>query len=263
MTAYESAMQGLPIKEYLVIDEHAHMGFSNWNYSPNSAPAGMVAEMDLLGIDIACISHMASLSYDYRYGNDKVLEAMAMFPGRFVGYCTINPLYENEIEGELERCFQKGMKGIKLHPWVHQRPLSFESYEKTFAFAAKRQSFVMIHTYNEPDVATIDKYAEVYPDATFIMGHSGGEMPTIEKAVQVMNRHENVYGDFAVSESMEGLVEWYVKTVGAKKMLFGTDMPSMEGRGNFCRLAMAEIEESEKQDIFGLNMKGIIDRVLT
>jgi predicted TIM-barrel fold metal-dependent hydrolase len=58
------------------------------------------------------------------------------------------------------------------------------------------------------------------------------------------------------------LVEWYVKTVGAKKMLFGTDMPSMEGRGNFCRLAMAEIEESDKQDIFGLNMKGIIDRVL-
>ena len=263
MTAYEHAKQGLPIKDFLIIDEHAHMGFSAGNFAPNSTPQGLVDEMDNLGIDIACISHMGALSADYRRGNDQVLEAMAAFPGRYVGYCTINPLYEDDIENELERCFARGMLGVKLHPWCHHRFLSYEPYEKTFAFAARRHSFVMIHTYNEPDVATIDKIAPLYPDAMFIMGHSGGEMPTIEKAVQVIRRHDNVFGDFAVSESMEGLVEWYVRTVGSKKMLFGTDMPSMDGRGNFCRLAMAEISEDEKRDVFGLNMKRIIDRVIT
>ena len=262
MNIYEQAMKGLPLKDVLIIDEHCHKGFYGPNYqSLKCTPDGVVSEMDRLGIDMACISHLASLTADCRWGNDRILDAMDTYPGRYIGYCTVNPLYPDMIDDEMSRCFARGMKGIKLHPYCHERPLSYKPYEKAYAFAAAHNSFVMAHTYNAADVANVDKFASEYPDAVFIMGHMGGEMATIEKAVDVVNRHDNVYGDIAVSASWEGIVEWFVKEIGSKKLLFGTDSPCMEGRATFCRVALAEIDEDAKRDIFGLNMKRILDRV--
>jgi len=264
MSIYEQAMKGLPLTDVFIIDEHCHMGFGISNYqAPAYTPAGIVAEMDHLGINMAVVSHLASLFADCRWGNDRILDAMAAFPGRYIGYCTINPLYPDMIDGELARCFKRGMKGIKLHPYCHERPLSYKPYEKTYAFAADRRGFVMAHTYTEADVISVDKFASEYPETVFIMGHTGGEMATVEKAVKVINRHDNVYGDIAVSESKEGIVEWYVREIGSKKLLFGTDMPCMEGRATFNRLALAEIDDDAKRDIFGLNMKRILDRMET
>ena len=128
MTMYEMAKKGLPLKDVLIIDEHCHMGPVKWNYEANDgSPEALVAAMDNLGIDIACVSHCASLSPDYRYGNDRVMDAIKQYPGRFIGYCTINPFYPEEIPDELERCFEAdGMKGIKLHPWCHERTMAYK-----------------------------------------------------------------------------------------------------------------------------------------
>jgi predicted TIM-barrel fold metal-dependent hydrolase len=92
------------------------------------------------------------------------------------------------------------------------------------------------------------------------MAHTGGEMPQVERAVDVINRHANIYTDLAVSESKEGNVEWLVREIGSKKLLFGSDMPYMDPRATFARIAMAEISEDEKRDVFGLNMQKILKR---
>ena len=104
----------------------------------------------------------------------------------------------------------------------------------------------------------MDRLASEYPEATFIMAHAGGEIVTVERAVDIINRRENIYADIAVSESREGNVEWLVREIGSKKLLFGSDMPTMDPRGTFTRLAMAEISEDEKRDVFGLNMQKIL-----
>jgi predicted TIM-barrel fold metal-dependent hydrolase len=56
----------------------------------------------------------------------------------------------------------------------------------------------------------------------------------------------------------EGNVEWFVKESGSKKVLFGTDMPFFDPRPAFGRLALANISDDEKRDVFGLNMARIL-----
>lgn len=259
MTMCELAKKGMPLTDVLIIDEHCHMGEGNLNYIPDGSPRAVVAEMDNLGIDTACVSHNAALAPDYKWGNDKVIEAMQTYPGRFAGYCTINPHYPEEIPDELERCFRnEGMKGIKLHPWCHERTLAYKNYVPVFEFASRMTCCVMAHTYSLEDICNMDKLASDYPEAIFIMAHTGG-IPQVELAIDVINRHANIYTDLAVSESREGNVEWLTREIGSKKLLFGTDMPYMDPRATFSRVAMAEISEEEKRDIFGLNMKEILD----
>jgi predicted TIM-barrel fold metal-dependent hydrolase len=261
MTMCEKARKGIPLTDVLVIDEHCHMGAGNWNYIPDGSAGALVAEMDNLGIDIACVCHSAALAPDFRWGNDRVIEAMREYPGRFAGYCTINPHYPEDIVGEMERCFlNEGMKGIKLHPWAHERTLAHKNYRPVFEFAETMECFVMVHTYSQEEISNMDRLASEYPTAVFIMAHTGGEIPQVEIAIDVINRHENIYTDIAVSESREGNVEWLTREIGSKKLLFGTDMPFMDPRATFSRVAMAEISEDEKRDIFGLNMRKLLSR---
>jgi hypothetical protein len=137
--------------------------------------------------------------------------------------------------------------------------MSHKNYRPAFEFAAEHKMFVMSHTYNPGDVATTARLADEFPTVNFIMAHMGGYFPCIEDAVEVLKKHKNVYGDLAVSESMEGLVEWYVREAGSKQIVFGTDTCCMDGSHTLSRLAMAEITDDEKRDIFGLNMQRILD----
>jgi predicted TIM-barrel fold metal-dependent hydrolase len=90
------------------------------------------------------------------------------------------------------------------------------------------------------------------------MAHIGGEAANMEKAIDVINRHDNIYGDFAVSRTWERNVEWLVSEVGSEKLLFGSDTPYFLPVPTVARIAMAEIGEEEKKNILGLNMKKIL-----
>jgi predicted TIM-barrel fold metal-dependent hydrolase len=69
----------------------------------------------------------------------------------------------------------------------------------------------------------------------------------------VVNRRPNVYGDLALSRPIEGNVEWFVKEMGADRVLFGTDMPFYDPSHVIARVALADITEEEKKDIFYRN----------
>jgi len=259
MTIYERLKDGLPLSDTPVIDEHCHLEYYCGGYQPKGTAADIVAVMDKLGVSISCISHCGAF-VDQRYGNDRVAAALAEYPTRFVGYCTINPLYPDEAVNELDRCFgMNGFKGIKLHPWCHERPMSSVHYKKVYEYAARHNRFIMSHTYTPDDVETTGRLADEFPDTIFIMAHLGGYFPCFEQAVAVLNRHPNVYGDISGSESREGFVEWLVREAGPKQILFGTDMCCMDGRATLAMIAAAEMPDGAKADILGLNMRRILD----
>ncbi|MCL2059306.1 MAG: amidohydrolase family protein [Oscillospiraceae bacterium] len=260
MTIYDKARMGLPIDDCLIIDEHCHMGTFASQYCRDAGSAqSLIAIMDRMGVDLALVSHSMALTADFVMGNDLVARAAERYPGRFLGYCTVNPLYPDELKRELARCFENSVfRAIKLHPYAHQRPMSYKHYRPAYEFAAERGVFVMSHTYTEEDVEATDRLASEFPGVIFIMGHTGGEGYKIEKALDVINKHDNVYGDIAVSQSWEGGVEWYCREVGSKKILFGTDMPFMTPTATLALVAMAKIGDDEKRDIFGGNMQRIL-----
>ena len=254
---HEKARQGLPLDDVLVLDAHCHMGAVSYIFASDPTPGGVVATMDRYGIDTAIISHIAALSADYVHGNDLTIDTVRQYPGRYIGYCVVNPHYPDEVGVELERCFATpAMRGIKLHASFHKCALADKGYLPVLDFAAKYKCFILAHTWTLEEVETFARYASEYPDIPMIMGHSGG--PNMGRAVELIARHDNLYGDVVLSAAAEGNVEWLVNKVGSKKILFGSDMPFFNAAHILARVAMARISDAEKRDILGLNMATIL-----
>lgn len=256
---YETARKGLPLKDILVIDGHCHIGpVTNFTAPANSAE-GMLESMDALGIGIACISAHASIGPDYILGNDLVMKTVSTYPDRFVGYAVVNPNYPEDISCELERCFAcSGMLAVKLHPSFHGSAIDNKNYSHVYEIADQRHLTVLIHTWGRAEIAAVDRISGEYPGANFIAGHSGGEIKAMEDTIELVNKRKNVFADLTLSVCFEGGVEWFVREMGADKVLFGSDTPFLDPKPSFGRVAMAEISDKDKEKILGLNMKRLL-----
>lgn len=113
---------------------------------------------------------------------------------------------------------------------------------------------LLIHIWGVGDVTAVDRLAHHYSHASIIMAHTGGDIGAMKAALEVILRHPNVYGDLAISTGLEGKVEWFVCEVGSRKIIFGTDMPFFDPSANLARVAMANISDAEKADIFSGNI---------
>lgn len=256
---YEKARRGLPLDDVLIIDSHCHMGSYYRFNAPHNDAEGMLESMNALGVNMAFVTAHASIGPDYVYGNDIIIEAIQKYPDRFIGYVTLNPHYPEDMIHELERCFTiPGMKGIKLHPSCHGVPIDHENYTPAYEFANGHKYPMLIHVWGIDQVRVIDKLAGEYPDISFLMGHTGGDVLAMEEAIRVVNSHKNVYGDLALSIVREGNVEWLVDKISSRKLLYASDMPFFDPRPAFGRVAMAQLSEEEKRDVFGLNMKRML-----
>ena len=56
-----------------------------------------------------------------------------------------------------------------------------------------------------------------------------------------------------------GAIDYVVDRVGADRVLFGTDMPLLDGAQQIAKIVMAGISAEEKQKILGLNAKRLLN----
>ena len=69
----------------------------------------------------------------------------------------------------------------------------------------------------------------------------------------------NLYLDVASSQPHVGMIERFVKEVGAERVLFGSDMPVLEPAAQLGRVAYAEISEDNKEKILGRNVQQLLE----
>jgi len=260
-TIMEALRRGKPLGDTLVIDCHCHIGTWRAFHVPAPDAAGMLKSMDALGIDTACLTAHAAIGPDVRRGNGIVKDAIIAHPGRFLGYVTLNPHYQDDMQAELDECFAlAGFRGIKLHPGLHGVLPDDARYAPAYREADRRRCPVLIHTWGATDLQAVERMAREHGDAPLIMAHAGGSVPAMATAVEIVNRNVNVYIDTAFSLAFEGNIEWLTEEVGSGKILFGSDMPFFDPRIDFGRVAWAVIPETDKRNILGLNMKKLLEQ---
>lgn len=256
-------LEGQPLESQVIIDCHAHLGCWNNFRIPKFDEYSLIESMDLLGINKMCISALAGIGPDFIYGNNWVEEVVKKKPNRFFGYIVINPNYPELIDKELEKHWKKGiMSAVKIHPETHDCSLEGKEYFKLYEFLEKKNGLLLSHVWGINAVKNFGKIAAIFPNVTFIMGHSGGEPKAIYEAIEVANKNKNVYLDLTGSAHYQGIVELMVRQVGADRILFGTDAPFLDARPAVGRIGYAEIPEEDKYKILGLNMENIL-RVCT
>jgi predicted TIM-barrel fold metal-dependent hydrolase len=151
-----------------------------------------------------------------------------------------------------------GYKGVKFHP-VHYTLHPFG--RETVAILKRAAEYdipVLFHCSDEMMCLPL-QIEEAYkqsPETKVILAHSGGFFH-MDDAIRIVARNKNMYMDTCENASIEGLKK-AVRTVGAEKVLFGTDIPTDNPLFEIEKIKALELSKEEEDLIFYKNIARLL-----
>jgi uncharacterized protein len=241
----------------IVIDAHVHI-FSRGEY----ADAGSLIRLaDQAGIDILFCSSFGSIKYEMVEGNNQVREAMAQFPARFFGYANV-PSADlgseavDEIDARVVRDGFRGVGEIITYTYSDQAAATGENWLKIYRKAADHRVPILAHQ----KTAALELIADAVPGAVILMAHmgNGDREGDWREAIRAARRHPNLYLETCSSTVDDGLIEMAVETVGAERVVFGSDLPLLNPHVQLAKVVGARIDDDAKRKILGGNMARLL-----
>lgn len=246
------ALEGKTLDDVPVFDAHAHVG--EWATFDSVTLDEQIAEMDRIGIDLAAVSSLVALTGDIRRGNDRIAEVIAGHPGRFVGYAHVSANYSDEMVSELERCFAiDGFRGVKVYPVGV--PYDDAAFDPVWDFARDRNAPVLAHTW-AARMNGLENTAQSHPDVNFLVAHAGSEF-TYQAYIDAARAAGNLYLDLTYSREHTNMIEHFVESVGAERIVWGTDVPLFSMAQQASKVLCARISDSDKRKIMYDNAAGL------
>ena len=247
----------------MIIDFHMHAS-RPWD-SPEAINR-LVNVADRFEISLMCVSMgrefiMHPDADQIRASNDYILWLMREWPGRFMGFCYLNPnLGAGACRDELNRCVDAGMRGIKL--WV-ACVCSEPQVNPIVAHAQELGLPVLQHTWKkttgnlerESRPEDMAELAARHPDANLVMAHAGGLWEHGLKAIQP---YPNVYIDTSGANPTVGMVETAVRTLGLERVLYGSDAPGRSFASQLAKVEGAGLTTFQKRLILRHNARHLL-----
>lgn len=244
--------KGRPISDRTVIDAHAHLGLiANFPHTDSSVE-GFVKVMDRIGIDKACISCTQAMHGLHKQGNDMILDAVKRYPDRFIGYMSISAGYPEVMLAELERCYDAGLRAVKIWSYGTLKGLAYdhENYQIAFKFADEHELAILAHTWGQ-ELDELQQAFDEYGNIKWLLAHTGSD--SLEKYIRAANEYENIYLETCLSSAPRGLIEEIVSAVPLHKILWGSDQIFMSATHQIGRVLFAQITSEEKAAVVGAN----------
>lgn len=224
--------------EYLVRDAWFRDLYANPQARLSSAE-DLIAAMDQAKVDQAVVFGFGWREMDLcRRDNDYVMEAVARYPDRLIGFGIVNPSTGVHAVREIERCAACGLRGVgELMPDGQGYRLDDEKTMKPVVEAAMAHNMVLLthcsepvgHLYPGKGTVTPDeviRFARLFPEATLVCAHWGGGTIFYELMPEIARIMRHVYYDTAASLY---LYQDQIFSLAARwapgKVLFATDFP--------------------------------------
>lgn len=171
--------------------------------------------------------------------NDYIIESARLYPSKIVGLCSVNPAWGADAIAEIERCAEKGVKGIgELHPDsqgfdigdVRVMSAMMETAHSLGVFVLTHSSEPVGHQYSGKGKTTPEKlhaFVRNFPENKIVCAHWGGGLPFYTLMPEVARDLENVYFDTAASPLLytQGVFSAVRTLTGPDRILFGSDFP--------------------------------------
>ncbi len=233
----------------------------------------LIDSMDRAGIDISVIVNFGFMTHELcTETNDYILESIARFPKRLIGFCTVQPQSLDAAIAEIERCAQNGAKGIgELRPDIQLLDLEDEAIIAPLMETIKKHRLILLthasepagHDYPGKGIITPDvlyPFIIRYPDVTIVCAHWGGGLPFYALMPEVQKALQNVYFDTAASPFLyqPQIYTLGSQLVGADKILFGSDYPLLQQTRLLQEIDSAALTEEEKSLILSGNAKRLL-----
>lgn len=242
-----------------IIDMHAHLGVTNFTI-PDLSVESIISCMDRLGVAQAVVSHLACMSADAERGNREVLAALEAYPDRLLGYMSVWPFSLSWVRQRAEDWLARpGFVGIKVHNSTGF-PYTYEAYQPLYALADERRLPVLLHTWGaEQEFAQVRALAEKYPEAVFLLAHSGSNNEAAY--LQIARDCPHVYLDTTLSTARRGLLERLVEGAGAEKVVWGSDVHFLNQAQQLGRVLGAMLTEGVVSLVLSGNARAILSRI--
>lgn len=233
----------------------------------------LIADMDKEGIDVSVVLNIGWRSHELCIEtNNYVMEAIARYPNRLVGFCTVQPLAGEKALVELERCVQGGVKGIgELRCDIQGFDLADETTMRPIAQMAVEHHLVLLthssepvgHSYPGKGGITPDilyRFIQTFPDLSVVCAHWGGGLPFYALMPEVSRALSNVHFDTAASPFLyqDAIFEHMLAIVGADKILFGSDHPLIGQNRIVQSIRSLGLPEEAESMILGGNAERIL-----
>lgn len=213
----------------MIIDSHMHLG-EDLIFNTNDSEDDILAYFDEWDIGGALLQP-GIMPVDVKAAHQRIYELTKKYPDKFWGCTVLSPYmkedkYENFVKWTVEYL---GFKALKLQPYAFcASPVSPQG-RKVFETASKLNIPVIIHTGNGVPSALPSlsiPIAKTYPELNIVLAHSGAGMYGGE-ALIAATQCPNITLETSWSTVLD--IKSFIETIGADRVMFGTDVPLNAG----------------------------------
>jgi predicted TIM-barrel fold metal-dependent hydrolase len=252
--------------EYLVRDAWFRDLYANPKARLSSAE-DLISVMDRDSVEQAVVFGFGWRDMDLcRRDNDYVIESVARYPDRLIGFAIVNPQSGRDAVREIERCAAQGLVGVgELMPDGQGYRLDDDKTMAPIVEVAMEHDMLLLthssepvgHLYPGKGTVTPDeiiRFARLFPEASLVCAHWGGGAIFYELMPEVARVMRNVYYDMAASLF---LYKDDIFTLAARwapgKVLFATDYPLITPGRFVRRLEAARMPTATRRRMLGGN----------
>lgn len=268
--AVQSSPQDARPEPRRVFDAHLHCpseGGNVWQWYPVTRTFDEFARyLDRCGVERGIINNVrcqeAKTPSEFIAGNREVARYVDRYQGRFLGACVVNPTFIEEALREIEDCRkQLGFVWVgELCNYETGWKYSTKEFELLVQQVERLNMVLDVHT----ELEEMEYIIQKCPQATIVFPHFGDshEGSHIFKRIDLVARNRNCYIDTSgYGHDRMGMLEYAVKTVGAERVLFGSDFSINDPGTVIARINRAFLTPEQRSRILGGNLQALLKKV--
>lgn len=232
------------LKRFRIIDVHSHIGsYPLFNVELNADD--LVKILKKHGITRAII---------FAYDNKSVGKAVSVHKELY-GMVWANPKDPETIKFLKTHLNDPKFVGVKMHPLLDGYLPVPEVLEEIMGLVKDAGWGVLVHCGHPPFTLpwSYEPLAERFSDVPIVLGHMGhGNIVYINGCLEVASRRKNIYLEPSGMPMHTKILE-AVRTLGAERVLWGSDVPFHHYAVELTKIAVAGLSEKELELVLGSN----------
>ena len=277
---------GLPtpeqLKKYRIWDSYFLPSYSNPGSDGNSRTITDI-ERTMPTIELGKIERLCTFSHiglgttkdkafekNVRANPKLILKPLERWPKLLIGMIQLNVDDVAASLDALNRWLRDGpMLGVYFASGgLGSQACTHPNYEPLVKRITELKGVIMQHTWfitggkSSPTMSTPSELAELaakFPEQKFICAHAGGEW---ERGIRAIRDSPNILIETSGFDATAGFIEMGIRELGAKRIVFGSHLPSRSLGTELGKVVGAQITEREKTLILGENYRQLLNPIL-
>ena len=239
-----------------IIDMHCHIGK---DIDVEVTCRGLIKIMNKYKVDMAVISPLGKgLIHEFKQFNQQIVRCVKENKDRLVGFCSVNPWFENAVQELEKRIVKDKCKGLVLHPAKQgfhiSSPLIYPLMEECQSLEIPIYFHTGTSIYDLP--LDLSLLAAKFPKTIMIMGQMGTSdyWMDVEPAAELAS---NLTVETSVNPNI-ALIQKLVKSIGAERIVFGSGVPFTDLEYEIKKIELCNFTDREQELIMFQNASHLL-----